>query len=209
MSIEYKIVVVGAGAVGKSALTVQFVQSHFIDEYDPTIEDSYRKQVVIDDAPACVLDILDTAGQDEYSAMRDHYMRTGQGFLVVYSVGSRRTFQEVTAFREQIMRVKDTVAPAIVLVGNKIDLPVTEREVTTAEGKALATQYKCPFIETSAKTRINVDEAYYEVVREVLRREREAGGSGAAAGKGGKKKSGKFMSRLKHMPGNVEKCSVM
>lgn len=55
---------------------------HILDEYDPTIEDSYRKQVAIDD-DTCVLDILDTAGQEEYSAMQDQYMRTGQGFIMV------------------------------------------------------------------------------------------------------------------------------
>ena len=67
---EYKLVVVGGGGVGKSALTIQLIQNHFVDEYDPTIEDSYRKQVTIDEE-TCLLDILDTAGQEEYSAMRD------------------------------------------------------------------------------------------------------------------------------------------
>ncbi len=57
---EYKLVVVGGGGVGKSALTIQFIQSHFVDEYDPTIEDSYRKQCVIDEEVA-LLDVLDTA----------------------------------------------------------------------------------------------------------------------------------------------------
>ena len=65
----YKLVVVGAGGVGKSALTIQLIQNQFMEEYDPTIEDSYRKQVVVDKA-ACYLDILDTAGQEEYSAMK-------------------------------------------------------------------------------------------------------------------------------------------
>ena len=67
---EYKLVVVGGGGVGKSALTIQLIQNHFVDEYDPTIEDSYRKQVTIDEE-VCLLDILYTAGQEEYSAMRD------------------------------------------------------------------------------------------------------------------------------------------
>jgi GTPase KRas len=66
---EYKIVIVGGGGVGKSALTIQFIQSQFVDEYDPTIEDSYRKQCDID-GQVSILDILDTAGQEEYSAMR-------------------------------------------------------------------------------------------------------------------------------------------
>ena len=75
---EYKLVIVGGGGVGKSALTIQLIQNHFIDEYDPTIEDSYRKQVTIDDE-TCLLDILDTAGQEEYSAMRDQTCAPARG----------------------------------------------------------------------------------------------------------------------------------
>ncbi|XP_029440764.1 protein ras-1-like [Rhinatrema bivittatum] len=75
------------------------------DEYDPTIEDSYRKQVVID-GETCLLDILDTAGQEEYSAMRDQYMRTGEGFLCVFAINNIKSFQDVHHYREQINRVE-------------------------------------------------------------------------------------------------------
>ena len=128
---EYKVVVVGGGGVGKSCLTIQLVNGHFIDVYDPTIEDSYRKQVSIDDE-TCLLDILDTAGQEEYSAMRDQYMRNGQGFLCVYSITSRGSFQEVSAFREQILRVKDADRVPMLVVGNKSDLE-SERQVSRGE----------------------------------------------------------------------------
>ena len=77
-----------------------------MDEYDPTIEDSYRKQVVID-GETCLLDILDTAGQEEYSAMRDQYMRTGEGFLLVFAVNNAKSFDDISSYREQIKRVKD------------------------------------------------------------------------------------------------------
>merc|ERR1712225_83155 len=127
---EYKLVVVGGGGVGKSALTIQLINHHFMDEYDPTIEDSYRKQVIIDQE-TCLLDILDTAGQEEYSAMRDQYMRTGEGFLCVYAITSRSSFEEITAFREQILRVKDADAVPIMICGNKCDLE-SERQVSAA-----------------------------------------------------------------------------
>eukprot|EP01084_Bolivina_argentea_P056829 103936_1 len=90
---EYKIVVLGGGGVGKSALTIRLVTDNFLDEYDPTIEDSYRKQVEIDNRPA-LLDILDTAGQEEFSSMQDQWMREGKGFLLVYSITSTATFDE-------------------------------------------------------------------------------------------------------------------
>jgi len=165
MATEYKLVIVGGGGVGKSALTIQLIQNHFIDEYDPTIEDSYRKQVTIDDE-TCLLDILDTAGQEEYSAMRDQYMRTGQGFLCVYAITSRTSFDEVSAFREQILRVKDADKVPLVICGNKCDLE-TERQVSKTEGQDLAKSFDCPFLETSAKARINVEEGFFALVREI------------------------------------------
>eukprot|EP01121_Diplochlamys_sp_Union-15-3_P011870 TRINITY_DN3480_c0_g1_i2.p1 TRINITY_DN3480_c0_g1~~TRINITY_DN3480_c0_g1_i2.p1 ORF type:complete len:207 (-),score=41.17 TRINITY_DN3480_c0_g1_i2:47-628(-) len=164
MSVLYKLVIVGDGGVGKSALTIQLTQNHFVHEYDPTIENSYRKQVEIDNE-SCMLDILDTAGQEEYSAMRDQYIRTGQGFLIVYSVAAKSSFEAVTNFREQILRVKDEDDYPMIILGNKCDLE--SREVTVQEGQDLAKSVHCPFLETSAKARINVEEAFYEVVREI------------------------------------------
>ena len=127
---EYKLVVVGGGGVGKSALTIQFIQNHFVDEYDPTIEDSYRKQCMIDEEVA-ILDVLDTAGQEEYSAMREQYMRTGEGFLLVYSITSRSSFEEILPFYQQVLRVKDKDYFPMVMVANKCDLE-SERQVSTS-----------------------------------------------------------------------------
>jgi len=162
---EYKLVVVGGGGVGKSALTIQLIQSHFVDEYDPTIEDSYRKQCTID-GEQTLLDVLDTAGQEEYSAMREQYMRTGEGFLLVYSINSRNSLEELSSFYEQILRVKDSENVPVLIVGNKCDLEI-ERQVSYDEGKALANRFGCKFIETSAKQRINVEEAFYDLVRTI------------------------------------------
>ena len=98
-------------------------------EYLPLYSlDSYRKQCVIDDEVA-LLDVLDTAGQEEYSAMREQYMRTGEGFLLVYSITSRQSFEEILTFQQQILRVKDKDYFPIIIVGNKCDLDA-EREVS-------------------------------------------------------------------------------
>eukprot|EP01120_Amphizonella_sp_Union-15-10_P006273 TRINITY_DN1982_c0_g2_i1.p1 TRINITY_DN1982_c0_g2~~TRINITY_DN1982_c0_g2_i1.p1 ORF type:complete len:195 (-),score=35.54 TRINITY_DN1982_c0_g2_i1:113-697(-) len=186
MSGLYKLVIVGDGGVGKSALTIQLTQNHFVHEYDPTIENSYRKQVEIDGEP-CMLDILDTAGQEEYSAMRDQYIRTGQGFLIVYSVAARTSFEAVSNFREQILRVKDEDDYPMIILGNKCDLEA-EREVTMIEGQSLAKGINCPFLETSAKARINVEEAFYEVVREIRKwNSKEKEDDGGSTKKKGKK----------------------
>ncbi|XP_063278957.1 GTP-binding protein Rit2 isoform X2 [Prinia subflava] len=118
---EYKVVMLGAGGVGKSAMTMQFISHRFPDYHDPTIEDAYKTQVRIDDEPA-YLDILDTAGQAEFTAMRDQYMRGGEGFIICYSITDRQSFQEAAEFKELIYRVRHTYDIPVVLVGNKIDL---------------------------------------------------------------------------------------
>lgn len=159
----YKLVVVGGGGVGKSAITIQFIQSYFVTDYDPTIEDSYTKQCVIDDVVA-KLDILDTAGQEEFSAMREQYMRSGEGFLLVFSVTDRASFDEIYKYHKQILRVKDRDEFPMLMVGNKADLE-HQRLVSTDEAQNLARHIKIPCIECSAKLRMNVDQAFHELVR--------------------------------------------
>lgn len=163
----YKVVILGDGGVGKSCLTIQFTQNHFVREYDPTIENSYRKQITVDDE-VCMLDILDTAGQEEYSVMRDQYINSGQGFIVVYSVTSRSSFDAVYEIRDKILQVKDSASFPMVLIGNKCDLE-KERAVSQAEGKDMAKNWGIPFFESSAKTRINIDEGFHAIVREIRR----------------------------------------
>ncbi|XP_064632002.1 ras-related protein Rap1 isoform X2 [Lineus longissimus] len=175
---EYKLVVLGSGGVGKSAMTVQFVQGIFVEKYDPTIEDSYRKQVEID-GQQCMLEILDTAGTEQFTAMRDLYMKNGQGFLLVYSITAQSTFNDLQDLREQILRVKDTedvstgqAQVPMILVGNKCDLE-DERVVGKDQGHNLARQFNCSFMETSAKSKINVNEIFYDLVRQINKKNPE------------------------------------
>lgn len=179
--------------------------NHFVETYDPTIEDSYRKQVVIDDQ-SCMLEVLDTAGQEEYRALRDQWIRDGEGYVLVYSITSRESFRRVSHFHRQIQRVKDSAAqasptypisspispstpsytgpPPIMLVANKSDR-VTEREVSTQEGQALAKELGCDFVEASAKNNINVDRAFYDVVRKLRRQRQDSGLGRSRTGRGG------------------------
>lgn len=191
----YKLVVLGDGGVGKTALTIQLCLNHFVETYDPTIEDSYRKHVVID-SQSCMLEVLDTAGQEEYTALRDQWIRDGEGFVLVYSITSRASFTRIRKFYSQIQRVKESSSASsptgpsyisspvsqslpyskcqapVMLVGNKSDR-VTEREVSTQEGSALAKDMGCDFVEASAKNCINVEKAFYEVVRSLRRQHQD------------------------------------
>ncbi|KAL1916350.1 uncharacterized protein VTP21DRAFT_5967 [Calcarisporiella thermophila] len=162
---EYKIVVLGSGGVGKSALTVQFVQSIFVERYDPTIEDSYRKQAEVD-GQQCMLEILDTAGTEQFTAMRDLYMKNGQGFLLVYSITSQATIDDLEEIYEQILSVKETDKVPMVLAGNKMDLE-NDRKVSYEQGSTLAKKWDVEFFETSARTKENVEEVFFNIVRQI------------------------------------------
>eukprot|EP01129_Flabellula_baltica_P003182 TRINITY_DN129_c0_g1_i1.p1 TRINITY_DN129_c0_g1~~TRINITY_DN129_c0_g1_i1.p1 ORF type:complete len:198 (-),score=64.50 TRINITY_DN129_c0_g1_i1:68-622(-) len=162
---DLKIVVLGSGGVGKSALTVQFVQGIFVEKYDPTIEDSYRKLLEVD-GEQYMLEILDTAGTEQFTAMRDLYMKNGQGFVLAFSIIAQSTFNDLPDMREQILRVKDVANVPTMLVGNKCDLS-DERVITTEQGEAMAQRFECPYIEASAKMKINVDNIFVELVKQV------------------------------------------
>ena len=158
-------VVLGSGGVGKSALTVKFVSGTFMEKYDPTIEDFYRKEIAVDGAPS-VLEILDTAGTEQFASMRDLYIKNGQGFVIVYSITSLQTFQDIKNMKESIMRVKGTDKVPMLLVGNKSDLE-HQREVASQDGVSLASYWNCPFLESSARSTQNVNEVFIEIVREM------------------------------------------
>lgn len=139
--------------------------SYFVSDYDPTIEDSYTKICTVDGIPAR-LDILDTAGQEEFGAMREQYMRAGNGFLLVFAINDRQSFIEVSKLFTQILRVKDRDDFPIVLVGNKADLE-TQRQVLRSEASSFSASHHMTYFEASAKLRLNVDEAFEQLVRTV------------------------------------------
>jgi GTPase KRas protein len=176
-------VILGSGGVGKSALTIRLVSDNFYVDYDPTIEDSYRRQVMVDDEPA-MLDITDTAGQEEFNSMQDQWMRDGKGFLLVYSITSRPSFEEVSVLRDKIIRTKESDKVPIVLCGNKCDLK-DERQVQYNEGQDLASKWGIPFFETSAKNKLNSETCFVALVKEVRNLNKSANGGR----NGGKKKA--------------------
>lgn len=141
--------------------TRQFVRRYFGDEYGPTIHDSYRSQRMVGDA-VCLLEVLDTAGQEEYSAVREQYMCAAEGFIILYSVTSQESFEEVREFHSQIHRATDSDLEPICLVGNKSDLE-NERKVSTTEGLELALSLGVDhFTECSAKNDFHVVKAVFD-----------------------------------------------
>jgi len=144
-----------------------------VESYDPTIEDSYRKQISVD-KKACMLDILDTAGQEMYSAYQDKYFQSGAGFVVVYSIIERDSFDKIGKYFDRIRKAKDREDIPIILVANKIDLP-SQRQISTEEGQEKAKSFSCFFHESSAKTKEGIDELFKQLVR-LIRKDQKANG---------------------------------
>ncbi len=161
-----KIVPIGAGGVGKTSIVERLLHNHFLEEYDPTIEETYRKQFVIDDE-AILPDFLDHQGQEEYTALQELYQNAA-AIILVYSITSLASFEEIQEqYYPRILKIRDEnkLVP-IVLIGNKCDLE-PQRAVSTAMGEQLAKQYGILFFETSAKTNINVLESFIALIREM------------------------------------------
>lgn len=166
----YKLIVLGNGGVGKSAITLRFVQDIFEENYVPTIEDAYRNIKDIDGRPIR-LEIIDTAGTEQFRAMRDIYMKDGDGYILVYDITDEVSFGEVKQLQAKISRTREELIEAetaIIVVGNKADLE-NSRTVPKSSGQAFAIANGCEFIESSAKSDLNIDAIFTNLVREIKR----------------------------------------
>lgn len=171
-----KVIVMGVGGVGKSAITNRFIVGRWIEKYDPTIEESYETTVDID-GKALHVEILDTAGQDAYTPLRETFMHTGDGFLLVYSITDDQTLEELRNIREQILRVHRNKKVPIVVIGNKCDCE-SERAIFADEGKALAEEFQASFLEVSAKRQYKIKESFEVLIRKILMLNPAAGSEG-------------------------------
>ncbi|XP_021235905.1 GTP-binding protein Di-Ras2 [Numida meleagris] len=166
---DYRVVVFGAGGVGKSSLVLRFVKGTFRESYIPTIEDTYR-QVISCDKSICTLQITDTTGSHQFPAMQRLSISKGHAFILVYSITSRQSLEELKPIYEQICQIKgDVESIPVMLVGNKND-ENQNREVDSSEGEAMAKKWKCAFMETSAKLNHNVKELFQELLNLEKRR---------------------------------------
>ena len=148
--VDLKIAVLGKSLVGKSALTYRFINDKFPTEHDTTIEDQYCIPTQIDGIE-CKLEILDTAGQDDYQSMLDTWINSADGFILVYSIDD-----------------KGTTGYAILIAGNKCDLE-DKRKVSRDEAENYCNGLKVDFLETSALQKINVKECFLCVAKNLLK----------------------------------------
>lgn len=115
-------------------------------------------------------EIVDSAGQDEYTLFPSKYAVGVHGYLLVYSINSRQSFEMIRTVHEKILDFAGLDKVPCVVVGQKCDLPPGERRVSTAEGEGLAQKIGAGFIESSAKDNKNVGKAFEALLREMQRK---------------------------------------
>ncbi|XP_060575240.1 GTP-binding protein Rheb-like [Ruditapes philippinarum] len=160
---QRKIALMGFRSVGKSSLTIQFVENQFVDSYDPTIENTFQKTVMIS-GQEYALQLVDTAGQDEYSILPQSYFMNIDGYILVYSVNSQKSFEVIQFVYDKLLDMKGNIGSIpVVLVGNKCDLAM-EREVSQEAGRRCAEKWKIPFLEASAKENQSAKKVFEQIV---------------------------------------------
>uniref|UniRef100_A0A8B9GKC7 GTP-binding protein Rheb n=1 Tax=Astyanax mexicanus TaxID=7994 RepID=A0A8B9GKC7_ASTMX len=143
-----KIAVLGYRSVGKSSLTIQFVEGQFVDSYDPTIENTFTKMITVN-GQEYHLQLVDTAGQDEYSIFPQTYSIDINGYILVYSVTSNKSFEVVKVIHEKLL-----------------DMVGKVHVISCEEGKALAESWNAAFMESSAKENQTAVEVFKRIILE-------------------------------------------
>lgn len=159
----YNLGVFGSAHIGKIEIIERLISSRFFEEYDPTIEDSFRKQVVIDQF-TCLLEIFD-ANENEYPTVQE-ILDLSDGFLFVYSITNRASLDELRNVHGP--QVQKAASKNYIVVGNDCEREES-RQVGVLEGLQYAASINALFVETSAKKGINVERAFYDLVRLIWR----------------------------------------
>lgn len=164
----FKYIIIGDTAVGKSCLLLQFTDKRFQPVHDLTIGVEFGARMVSIDGKQVKLQIWDTAGQESFRSITRSYYRGAAGALLVYDITRRDTFNHLTSWLEDA-RQHSSSNMIIMLIGNKSDLEA-RREVSQEEGQAFAREHGLIFMETSAKTAANVEEAFLSTAKEIYQK---------------------------------------
>jgi small GTP-binding protein len=162
-----KIVLAGESGVGKTNLLLRFARGRFNDDSKATIGVEFATKTVDIDGEAVKANIWDTAGQELFRAITAKYYRGANGAMLVYDITSSTSFANVGRWLHELRTHADPNVP-IMLIGNKLDL-TDQRSVTTEEGQNFAERERLLFIEGSAKSAANIEQAFTKLIGETLR----------------------------------------
>lgn len=172
----FKVLIIGDSGVGKSALLLRFTEDTFSDYYISTIGVDFKIRTIEQDGKYIKLQIWDTAGQERFRTITSSYYRGAHGIMIVYDVTDPESFTNIKQWLTEISRYGSENVTKL-LIGNKCDQE-TKRIISTQSGKELAESLNIDFIETSAKTAANIDEAFYQMTKSIKNRMKEMPTSG-------------------------------
>ena len=177
----YKILLLGDSSVGKTCFLMRYADNTFQEIHMSTIGLDYKlKNVQLDDGKIVKIQIWDTAGQDRFRSITKNYYKGAHGIILIYDVTSRKTFENI---QNWVTQIKEEVSEKvnIILVGNKID-DENNRKVSSEEGKKMADQWGLDFFETSAKSGINIDTTFNDLVKKTVETYSKTEGKGDDTG---------------------------
>ncbi|OHT05896.1 Ras-like protein rasG [Tritrichomonas foetus] len=155
------VAMLGAGGVGKTCVLLRLTRKSFDPEYIPTIQDHFEAKILAMEREF-ILKIVDTAGQDEMADIAGIAIQSSEAFILVYSITSTISLNEVEKYRSKILSLKPGAEGKMILVGNKCDLE-NDRQVPREKGQSLADSWGIPFFETSAKENINIETIFQDL----------------------------------------------
>ncbi|KAL1929903.1 hypothetical protein VTP01DRAFT_1057 [Rhizomucor pusillus] len=162
-----KYIIVGDSGVGKSCLLLQFTDKRFYSGRELTIGVEFGTKFITVDGKQVKLQIWDTAGQESFRSITQSYYRGAAGALLVYDISRRESFNHIPTWLADV-RKHANPNTTIMLIGNKSDLERNKRQVTREEAERFAQENDIPlFMETSAKSAENVEEAFVKTAEKV------------------------------------------
>eukprot|EP00604_Paraphysomonas_vestita_P001126 CAMPEP_0174819520 /NCGR_PEP_ID=MMETSP1107-20130205/2813_1 /TAXON_ID=36770 /ORGANISM="Paraphysomonas vestita, Strain GFlagA" /LENGTH=351 /DNA_ID=CAMNT_0016033189 /DNA_START=675 /DNA_END=1730 /DNA_ORIENTATION=- len=177
---NFKILIIGDAAVGKSAILTRFSENVFLDSYTSTIGIDFNSRMIRVGGSICKLEIWDTAGQERFSTITANYYRGAQGALLVYDIGRRESFEHVKSWYDRAKQLGgQDIEP--ILIGNKSDINSTMIQVSHEEGEALAMELGIPFLQTSALSGENIENAFVKMTQRIKASVDKRGVTGVSA----------------------------
>ena len=162
----YKIIIVGDTCVGKSNILSRYLKDEFRDDSKSTVGVELGSKFLKIKGVGAKLQIWDTAGQERYRSITSSYYKGSHGCFIVYDITNEISFENVDKWYEQAKK-ETSKEISIILVGNKCDLE-NERKISKEQGEEKAKSLNCPFFETSALSKIKIDDIFTEMVNNIF-----------------------------------------
>ncbi|XP_057315156.1 ras-related protein Rab-8A-like [Hydractinia symbiolongicarpus] len=164
----FKLLLIGDSGVGKTCVLFRFSEDAFNSTFISTIGIDFKIRTIDLDGKKIKLQIWDTAGQERFRTITTAYYRGAMGIMLVYDITNEKSFDNI---RNWIRNIEEHAAADVekMILGNKCDMN-DKRQVSTERGQALAVEYNVKFMETSAKTSINVEEAFISLARDIKKK---------------------------------------